>query len=57
MMKIGRQRNDMCTELKHDLANYKTEEDGGVETAVTQLVDNTRHGLISTGNREVRPKT
>jgi len=53
--KNRRQRN-MCMALKHDLANHKTE-DGVVETAVTQLVDNTRYGLISTGNREVRPKT
>ena len=128
MTKNRRQRNDVCTALKHDIANHKTEEDGVVETAVKQLVDNigcpttyqtrqffnnfttnediatkfrcttdtflfishttnvllfksrcnifigfgiikelpglvgsgtpcTRHGLISTGNREVRPKT
>jgi len=57
MTKNSRQRNDTCSALKHDLANHKTEEDGVVETAVTQWVDNTRHGQISTGNREVRPKT
>jgi hypothetical protein len=57
MTENRRQRNDVCTALKHYLANHKTEEYGVVETAVTQLVDNTRHGLISTGNREVRPKT
>ena len=57
MSKNLRQRNDTCTALKHDPSNHKTEEDGVVETAVTQLIDNTSHGLISTGNREVRPKT
>jgi hypothetical protein len=47
----------MCTAPKHDLANHKTEEDGVVETSVTQLVDNTRHGLISTGNKKVLHET
>jgi hypothetical protein len=36
MTKNHRQRNDMCTALKHDLANRKTEKDGVVETAVTK---------------------
>jgi hypothetical protein len=51
MTKNHRQR-DMCTALKHNLANHKNEEDGVVETSVTQLVDNTRHGLIPKGNKK-----